>query len=142
LVLFQVGCYSYLPLQTELPLSKEVRIVLNGRGRVEVSAAMGPMVEWVEGTVVGQDSVTMRLNVSRVVYLRGGSSTWTGEEVGIPVAGVAGFQARQFSKVRTWALVGATMGVVAFSILNINLNIFGNGSEDRCTGQNCGPNDQ
>jgi hypothetical protein len=143
LVLFQVGCFSYLPLHTELPkASDEVRVVLNDRGRVEASAALGPMVESVEGTVVGQDGVTVRLIVSRVIYLRGGSSIWTGEEVEIPVAGVTGFQARQFSKARSWALAGVTVGAVAFSILNINLNVFGRESGERCTGPNCGDNDQ
>lgn len=83
-----------------------------------------------------------RLKVSRVVYLRGGSSLWTGEEVEIPAVGIAGFQGRQFSKVRSWALAGATLGVVAYSILNINLNLFGDESPDRCTGTNCGPSDQ
>lgn len=142
-MLFQVGCFSYLPLHTELPkASDEVRVVLNDRGRVETSAALGSLVESVEGIVVGQDSVTVRLKVSRVVYLRGGSSIWTGEEVEIPVAGVTGFQARQFSKARSWALAGVTVGTVAFSILNINLNVFGRESEERCTGPNCGDNDQ
>lgn len=142
LVLFQAGCYSYLPLQTEMPRSSDVRVVLNDRGRAEMSAGLGPLVEFVEGVVVAQDSVATRVNVTRVVYIRGGSSIWTGEEVVIPAIGIAGFQGRELSKARSWALAGATLGVVAFSIMNINLNLFGDGTPDRCTGTNCGPNDQ
>ena len=142
LVLFQVGCYSYLPLQTELPRSPEVRIVLNDRGRVQVGEGMGPFVEWVEGAVAAEDSTNIRLKVSRVVYLRGGTSIWTGEEVEIPKSGIMGFQARQFSKARSWALAGATAAVVVYSILSINFNLFGNETPDRCTGPGCGPSEQ
>ncbi len=142
LVLFQVGCFSYLPLQTEVPQSSDVRIVLNERGKIDAAEGMGPFVESVEGIVSGQDSTTVRLKVSRVVYARGGTALWTGEEVAIPVAGIAGFQARQFSKARSWALAGITAGVVAFSILNINLNLFGRDTPDRCTGPTCGENEQ
>lgn len=92
--------------------------------------------------MAGQDSATVRLKVNRVVYARGGSALWTGEEVEIPVAGIAGFQARQFSKARTWTLVGVTVGVVVFSILGISLDVFGREPSDRCTGPNCGDNEQ
>ena len=142
LVLFQVGCFSYLPLQTDRPQSSDVRVVLNERGQLDAAAGLGPFVESVEGIVAGQDSATVRLKVSRVVYARGGSALWTGEEVEIPVAGIAGFQARQFSKARTWALVGATVGIVAFSILTLNLDFFGLERTGRCTGTNCDENEQ
>lgn len=140
LVLFQVGCYSYLPMQTELPRSPEVRVMLNDRGRVDVSAGMGPSVEAVEGVVAGEDSSTIRLKVSRVVFLRGGSSVWAGEEVVIPKSGVLGFRGRQFSKARSWALFGLTAAVVAYSILTINLDLFGDEQDERCTDPDCGPN--
>jgi hypothetical protein len=141
LVLFQVGCYSYLPLQTDRPEQADVRVVLNDRGRAEMSAGLGPLADWVEGTVVRQDSATLRMKVIRVVYIRGGSSVWTGEEVDIPAAGIAGFQARQFSKARSWALFGATVGFVALSILTTSLDIFGPGKPpEPCTGPNCGTN--
>jgi hypothetical protein len=138
LVLFQAGCYSYLPLQTELPRTPDVRVTLNDRGRQDVSEAMGPFVEWVEGAVAGEDSTTLRLRVARVVYARGGSSVWTGEEVTIPKSGVLGFQGRQFSKGRTWALAGVTAAVIAFSILSVNFDLIGNERDDRCTGPGCG----
>ncbi len=140
LVLFQVGCYSYLPMQTELPGSPEVKVLLNDRGRVDVGAGMGPSVESIEGVVAGEDSTTIRMKVTRVVYLRGGSSIWTGEEVAIPKSGVLGFQGRQFSKARSWALFGLTVGVVAYSILTVNLDLFNDDQEERCTGPTCGPN--
>lgn len=140
LVLFQVGCYSYLPMQTELPRSPEVRVMVNDRGRVELGAGLGPSVEAVEGVVAGEDSTTLRLKVSRVVYLRGGSSVWAGEEVVIPKAGVSGYRGRQFSKARSWALFGVTVAVVAYSILTVNLDLFGNERGEPCTDPNCGPN--
>jgi len=139
LVLFQAGCYSYLPLQTELPRTPEVRVTLNDRGRVDVGEAMGPSVEWIEGAVAGEDSTTVRVKVTRVVYARGGSSVWTGEDVTIPKAGILGFQGRQFSKSKSWALAGLTAAVIVYSVLSISLDLFGDESEDRCTGPSCGP---
>src|SRR5690606_906604 len=41
LVLFQSGCFSYLPLQSELPQTQEVRVVLNDRGRATVADGVG-----------------------------------------------------------------------------------------------------
>lgn len=140
LVLFQVGCYSYLPLQSELPRTPEVRVMLNDRGRVDVGAGMGPLVESVEGVYAGEDSTTLRLKVSRVVYMRGGTSVWTGEEVAIPKAGVLGYQGREFSKARSWSLFGLTVAVVVVSILTVNFDVFGDERDDRCTGPTCGPN--
>lgn len=139
LVLFQAGCYSYLPLQTELPRTPDVRVMLSDRGRVEVGDAMGPSVESIEGAVAGEDSTTVRVKVTRVVYTRGGSSIWTGEEVTIPKSGILGFQGRQFSKSRSWALAGLTAAVIAYSILSVNFDLFGNERPDRCTGPSCGP---
>lgn len=140
LVLFQSGCFSYLPLQSELPQTQEVRVVLNDRGRATVADGVGPAVDWLEGTVAGADENTVRLRVTRVVYLRGGSALWTGEEVAIPNDGVMGFQGRQFSKAKSWALFGVTVAAITYLVLNINLDLFGNESEERCTGPTCGPN--
>jgi hypothetical protein len=141
LVVFQVGCYSYLPMQTEVPRSPNVMVQLNDRGRVDVSAGMGPNVEAIEGIVAGADSATVRLKVSRVVYSRGGSSIWTGEEVSIARAGVSGFRARQFSKGRTWTLAGLVAAVVVISVLTVDLDLFNNEADpDRCIGPSCGTN--
>lgn len=139
LVLFQVGCYSYLPLQTELPRSPEVKVMLNDRGRVQLGEGMGPFVEAVEGVVAGEDSLAVRLKVSRVVYLRGGTAVWAGEEVAIQRSGIMGYQGRQFSKGRSWALAGLTAAVVIYSIYAISLDVFGDERSDVCRGQGCGP---
>lgn len=107
-----------------------------------MSAGLGPLAEWVEGTVTNQDSASVRLKVTRVVYIRGGSAIWTGEEVEIPAYAITGFQSRQFSKARTWALAGATLGMVALSILTTSLDLFGTQPPDRCTGPTCLPGEQ
>jgi hypothetical protein len=116
--------------------------MLNDRGRVQVGEGMGSSVEAVEGVVAGEDSSLVRLKVSRVVYLRGGTAIWAGEEVAIERSGIMGYQGRQFSKGRSWALAGLTAAVVVYSILSISLDVFGDERDDVCRGQGCGPNEQ
>jgi hypothetical protein len=113
-------------------------VLLNDSGRIGVMEELGPLVSWVEGAVVRQDSTTVRLRVSRVVYTAGGSALWSGEEVDLPKSGVLGFRGRQFSKAKSWALAGAVVAVVTFSILSVNLDLFNDGEEPRCTGPTCG----
>jgi hypothetical protein len=101
---------------------------------------MGPFVESVEGILAGEDSTVVRLKVNRVLYARGGSALWSGETVEIPRDGILGFQGREFSKQRSWLLAGATVAVVAVSLLTISLDVFGKEPSEPCTGPGCGDN--
>lgn len=139
-LVFQAGCYRYLPLQSELPQTAEAKVILNERGQLQMADGMGPFVESVEGVLAGEDSAAVRLKVSRVMYVRGGSAMWSGESVSIPKDGILGFQGRELSKQRSWLLAGATVAVVAYSILNTSLDVFGNSGTEPCTGPHCGDN--
>lgn len=138
---FQTGCYTSLPFQTELPRTNRVQIVLNDAGRVQMGTLLGPAVNMVEGTVVSQDSSTIRLQVQKVTTIGGQSSQWTGESVDIPRSGIAGFQARRLSKARSWILAGVLLGALVLSISVFGLDgLGGDNPDDPCVGPACEPN--
>ena len=108
-LLLQGGCYSYLPLQTSVPATDR----------------LGSAVDKVDGLLVKADSLTVSLDVYRVSDLKGGSTSWTGERVDVPRVAITGYQSRQFSQRRTYALVGVTVGVVVAVVLTTNFNLLG-----------------
>lgn len=121
----QIGCYSYLPVQSAAPApAEQVGIVINDRGRVLLGDRVGALVDRIDGRIISRKDGSIVLDVYRVTDLRGNSATWTGERVTVPEEAVVGYRARKFSKWKTVLLVGA----IAFAIvttLGNTLNIFG-----------------
>ena len=125
-LLLQGGCYSYLPLQTSVPATgQRIAVTLNDRGRYVLADRLGSAVDKVDGLLVKADSLTVSLDVYRVSDLKGGSTSWTGERVDVPRVAITGYQSRQFSQRRTYALVGVTVGVVVAVVLTTNFNLLG-----------------
>lgn len=121
----QMGCYTFKPLQTSVPATgNRIAVILNDRGRYALGDRLGSAVDKVDGLLVGVDSTSVTLEVYRTTDLRGGDASWTGERVQVPKDAISGYQERQFSKRRTWILVGTTVGVVVASMLMVNLNLF------------------
>jgi hypothetical protein len=127
----QVGCYTYLPLQTSVPATgKRIAVLLNDRGRFALGDKLGAAVDKIDGLLVGVDSAGIALEVYRTKDLRGNEAAWTGERVYVPKESITGFQERQFSKRRTFLLVGSMVGAVLASALLVNLNVFGGFSHE------------
>jgi len=125
-LVLQTGCYTLLPLQTSRPATgKRITVALNDRGRLGLGDRLGATIDKVDGLLVEGDSSSVTLEVYRTTDLRGGTATWTGERVQVPLNDITGYQERQFSRRRTYILVGAVVGVVTASILMVNLNVFG-----------------
>ena len=124
-LLLQMGCYTFKPLQTSVPATgNRIAVVLNDRGRFALGDRLGSAVDKVDGLLVGVDSSMVTLEVYRTTDLRGNTASWTGERVQVPKDAISGYQERQFSKRRTWILVGTTVGAVVVSMLMVNLNLF------------------
>jgi len=122
----QMGCYTFKPLQTSVPaMGTRIAVMLNDRGRYALGDKLGSAVDKVDGLLVEVDSSKVTLEVYRTTDLRGNTASWTGERVQVPKDAISGYQERQFSKRRTWILVGTTVGVVVASMLMVNLNLFG-----------------
>ncbi len=126
----QVGCYSYLPVQSTPPTPAQlVGVVINDRGRLLLGDRVGVSVDRVDGKVISHQNGSLAIDVYRVTDLRGNTSTWTGERVSIPDEAILGYRARKLSKFRTFLLVGA----IALSViltLGTSLDLFGDGTSD------------
>lgn len=123
----QMGCYSYLPVQSAPPTdpkAERVAIVINDRGRALLSERVGPMVEQIEGHIDKHENGTVTMAVYRVKTLRGDYSTWTGEQVQIPDDAVLGYRPRKVSKIKTALFVGGLVLALVAS-LRTSLDIFG-----------------
>ncbi|WP_411281510.1 hypothetical protein [Gemmatimonas sp.] len=126
----QIGCFSYLPLQSAPPVpAQQVGVVLNDRGRVLLGDRVGASVDRIDGKVVSRQNGALVLDVYRVTDLRGTTATWTGERISIPDEAILGYRARKLSKLKTLLLVG-TIALAIIASLGNTLNLFGDPATD------------
>jgi hypothetical protein len=130
------GCYETLPVQEgPAPTMAGVQLVLNDKGRDELSTKLGNAVDKVEGTITGQNSTTYTIDVSEVYTLGGPSAKWSGEAVTIAKEGTSGYRIHRFNETRTIILAAAiTAAVVVFFATS------GLGSSGTGNGPNTPPN--
>ena len=132
---FQIGCYSFLPVQSELPVKADrISLTINDRGRVLLADRVAPLLDRIEGRLINADSANVTIAVSRVVNLRKDVSNWTGERVIVPREAILGFQDRPYSRSRTFALIGALIGGLVLLALSISLAVSGSGLPDPTSG--------
>lgn len=130
-LVLQMGCYTYLPLQTGVPATgSRIAVVLNDRGRATLGDRLGSAIDKVDGMLVESDGVNVTLEVYRTRDLRGNAATWTGERVQVPRDGITGYQGRQFSKRRTYLLVGSVVAVVVATAFAVNFDLFSGFTRD------------
>jgi hypothetical protein len=125
-LVLQMGCYSYLPVQSAPPAQpqREVGIVINDRGRTLLGERVGPLVERIDGRIDKRENGVVTMSVFRVTDVRGMASTWTGEQVAIPEEAILGYRPKKISKFKTALLVGVLALAVVLT-LGTSLDIFG-----------------
>ena len=124
------GCYETLPLQDgPPPETAGVQLVLNDKGRDEVSNMLGSAVDRVEGTLIAQNSGSYTIAVSEVYTLGGSSSKWSGENVAIAKDGTRGYQLHRFNGVRTVLVAAIITGAAVGVLLGTGLVGSGVGSQ-------------
>jgi hypothetical protein len=127
----QIGCFSYLPVQSTPPVpAQQIGVVINDRGRVLLGDRVGASVDRIDGRVVSRQDGSIVLDVFRVTDLRGNTATWTGERVSIPEEAILGYRARKVSKVKTLLLVGVVV-LAILGTLKSGLDLFGDPATDR-----------
>jgi hypothetical protein len=125
------GCYETLPLQEgPPPASPGVQLVLNDKGREEVSNSLGSAVDRVEGTLIAQNSASYTLAVSEVYTLGGSSSKWSGEDVTIAKDGTRGYQLHRFNPTRTVIIAAVITGAAVAFLVGAGLTGSGVGSQN------------
>ncbi len=127
----QIGCFSYLPVQSVPPVpAQQVGVVINDRGRVLLGDRVGASVDRIDGKVVSRQDGSIIVDVYRVTDLRGNTATWTGERVSIPDEAILGYRARTFSKMKTLLLVGSIVMAIVASV-GKSLDLFGDELAER-----------
>jgi hypothetical protein len=100
--LLLAGCYEYEPLVTAAPpVGQPVRVTLTDAGTTNLAAELGPSVEAVGGTLVGDSGNAYLLALSESRKRNGVEMDWRGEQVSISKSLVADIRQRQFSPTRT-----------------------------------------
>jgi hypothetical protein len=112
------GCYEYRPLYGTTPVpGQDVALDLSDQGRAALGEQLGGGVLRVEGTLHEIQDGQYVVGVGHVTTVGGGSATWDGEQVKIPVADVSQVGLRSLSRTRTALIAGAAaVGVVLFIV--------------------------
>jgi len=122
------GCYETLPLQEGPPPSTvAVQLVLNDKGRDEISSMLGGAVDKVEGTVIAQNSSSYTMAVAEVYTLGGTSSKWSGEKVTIAKDGTRGYQVHRFNATKTVIVAAAITAAAVVFLVSSGLRGSGGG---------------
>lgn len=101
------GCYVQQPLETAIP-APATRVVaqLTDSGSVVVGGRLGPGAVEVEGVVASANESAWNLNLLRVSYRGGTSSTWNREMVSFPRFALSHASERHLDKTRSWLAAG------------------------------------
>lgn len=118
------GCYTMEPVTRAKPeIGSEVAVDLNDAGRAALGPSIGREVAQVHGHLVQRDSNAYLLAVTYVQFLRGGSQSWTGENVRVQSDYTDAYYENRLSKPRSVALAAAFVGgavLLAQQALNLS----------------------
>jgi hypothetical protein len=124
------GCYTYVPMDTSLRVpdrGEAIALEISDRGRVGLSERFGEGVMRIEGRVRSGTLEAFEMQIFKVSYLREGDSRWSGETATVSRDFVSRVQGRQFSRPKTIAAIGITVGTIAALI--VTRELISNGRE-------------
>jgi|SRR2546423_5258737 len=115
------ACYTSLPVESfPPPVGNDLVAMLTDNGSAEMASVVGPRVTGVSGRYLGLSGDSLLLSVKTVIKRDGNEEFWRGEQVGILRSNVATLSRRQFSPVRSGAIVGglvaALIGITSYVI--------------------------
>ncbi|HEX4932738.1 MAG TPA: hypothetical protein VFV33_06120 [Gemmatimonadaceae bacterium] len=106
------ACYTYVPPKTAPLPGAAIVLDLTDQGRIAHTAALGPGVLRVNGTLTAMEGDRYFLDVTAVQPIRGPELPVTGIQVRLAPQEVTDVRVRTFSKKRTAWVVGAALAVV------------------------------
>lgn len=123
------GCYTLRPAAGEPLSGSRLALGLNDEGRVAMGGAIGPEIDQIEGRLIDASNGEYVVAVRAVRFLRGGEQVWAGERVRVKREHVQTTYRREFSRGRTVAFVGTTIGAVALFIAGRNAGLIAIGGD-------------
>lgn len=123
------ACYTQVPLETASPppLTRVIARVTDS-GAVAIGSSVGPGASEVEGVVASANQDEWTLNLLRVDYRGGVSTTWNREPVTFPRYALSNISEKRVNKARSWMAAGLFVAG-AFAVTRL----FGYGGADEET---------
>ncbi|MFN5202108.1 MAG: hypothetical protein ACK5HM_09955 [Gemmatimonas sp.] len=117
LVLPLVGCYRYVPVDTNAtPALGESSVILTSAGSAAVQGKLGENVRTLDGPITRVTADSIELIVTDVFTQTRERFPQNGVPVAVARANVEQVQTKSFSKKRTWTLVGVIAAVLAVAL--------------------------
>ncbi len=116
------GCYTVRPVMNpDVSAGTQLVAEVTDRGRVELSEMLGPGALRVHGRLASATDSTYVLQVSKVDYLSGVESYWTGERVSLNRNYIGRLGERRLSRTRSWLAAGVVTAAVAVVAATVSL---------------------
>lgn len=107
------ACYTSLPVESfPPPIGNDLVAMLTDTGAAEMASVVGPRVTGLSGRYIGLAGDTLLLSVKTVIKRDGNEEFWRGEQVGVRRSNVATLSRRQFSPVKSSAIVGGVIAAI------------------------------
>ena len=126
-----VACHTYVPVDAgPPPVGERFAFHISDQGRVGLQDRLGPGIVTINGRLMSVEDSVLFVSVASVEQLNGTTTQWADEVMRLDRNFVARLQRREFSRTRTFLLVGGiTAATVAF-IASRGFNaIFGDGDD-------------
>lgn len=121
------GCYGFVQKPvTDVAPNDVIEASISDAGRVALAERAGPEITRLQGKVVSRSDTAMNVRVSQVLYIRGASSRWQGQELTLRNQDVTQVSERIFSRRRTLVLAIAIGALAAIALNQTGLvGVFG-----------------
>ena len=120
------ACYEYVPMQVSSAPNPRVEVLVTDRGRVELMPQLGQGVLSFEGTLDGRRDSSYVVHVAEVTYINRQTNRWSGEAITVSREAVRDMRMRRLSRLRTFAVVAASIGTGLVFV--VSRGLFGGGN--------------
>ncbi len=128
---FCTACYTYVPVRSTPSAGTQVAVEVTDEGRVALSEKIAPGVVRLEGTLAGVEGDDLLLDAAAATQVRGYISELGGVRVRLSSQRhVVRIDQRQFSRRRTFVVIGGVLATVAAFFITKGISGRGTPPED------------